>query len=324
MKRSFVFGVIAVAHFVVIGGFLFMQGCQSARTPRVDPPPAPVLPVDEAEEAVERTTPGPRVAPPVEPARPEPSREIQTYTVRSGDILSRIANRYGVSVRELAEINSITDPDSIYAGQTLILPGYARRDVEEPAAREAAPEPSAPRRSAEPGEVYEVVSGDVLSRIAVRHDTTVQEIMELNNLDSTKIIVGQKLRMPAGDGEPAREPESRPERTPTSPVETPEEPADEADEQDEDDLLSELLAPEAESTPQVRDAGERERIQPRSRSTLYSTADYYVYNVSEGEDLMSIAKRFAVDPHELRRINELSRDDRVAPGQQIKIPMSDL
>ncbi len=320
MKKSFVFGVIAVAHFVVIGGFLLMQGCQSAREPRADPPPAPVLPIDEAEETVDRT-PGPRVAPPVEPTRPEPSREIQTYTVRSGDILSRIANRYGVSVRELAEINSITDPDTIYVGQTLILPGYARRDVDDATARETAPETSAPRSSAEPGEVYEVVSGDVLSRIAVRHGTTVQEIMELNNLDSTKIIVGQKLRMPTGDGETAREPETRPKRTPEPSAD----PAAELeDEQDEDDLLSDLLAPEADSTPQVRDPSERERTRPRSRTTLYSTADYYVYNVSEGEDLMSIAKRFAVDPHELRRINELSRDDRVAPGQQIKIPMSDL
>lgn len=300
-----------------------MQGCQSAREPRVDPPPAPVLPIDEAEDMPVRP-PGPRVAPPVEPDRPEPSREIQTYTVRSGDILSRIANRYGVSVRELAEINSITDPDTIYVGQTLILPGYARRDVDEAPVREPVPEPSAPRPSVEPGEVYEVVSGDVLSRIAVRHGTTVKEIMDLNNLDSTKIIVGQKLRMPTGDGAPAREPESRPERTPEPPAETPAEPEEEADDRDEDDILSELLAPEAESAPQVREPRERERTQPRTRSTLYSTADYYVYNVSEGEDLMSIAKRFAVDPHELRRINELSRDDRVAPGQQIKIPMSDL
>lgn len=44
------------------------------------------------------------------------------YVVQRGDTLSRIARRYGVSWRVLAQVNSISNPNRIYAGQQLIIP----------------------------------------------------------------------------------------------------------------------------------------------------------------------------------------------------------
>ncbi len=46
----------------------------------------------------------------------------KTYTVRRGDTLSEIAERFGVSVRELVRVNSIADPSSIRVGQELRIP----------------------------------------------------------------------------------------------------------------------------------------------------------------------------------------------------------
>jgi superfamily II DNA helicase RecQ len=43
--------------------------------------------------------------------------------------------------------------------------------------------------------VYTVKKGDTLSHIAVRHKTTVSEIKRLNNMSSTKIKPGQKLKV---------------------------------------------------------------------------------------------------------------------------------
>ncbi|MEJ2747002.1 MAG: LysM domain-containing protein [Anaerolineae bacterium] len=45
-----------------------------------------------------------------------------TYTVKRGDTLAEICNKYGVSISEVAEINGITDWDHIEVGQVLILP----------------------------------------------------------------------------------------------------------------------------------------------------------------------------------------------------------
>ncbi|MCB1648806.1 MAG: LysM peptidoglycan-binding domain-containing protein [Pseudomonadales bacterium] len=47
--------------------------------------------------------------------------KADSYTVRRGDTLSRIANRFGMSERSLLQANNIDHPDRIYPGQTLSL-----------------------------------------------------------------------------------------------------------------------------------------------------------------------------------------------------------
>jgi LysM repeat protein len=58
----------------------------------------------------------------VEEALPVEIPPQQTYTVQTGDQLAQIARRFGVTWPELAQANNLTNPDQIYAGQTLIVP----------------------------------------------------------------------------------------------------------------------------------------------------------------------------------------------------------
>ena len=58
------------------------------------------------------------------PSRPAAVHEPDyvTYVLRPGDTLSKIADRFGTTVSALAELNHISNPDQIYAGDTIRIP----------------------------------------------------------------------------------------------------------------------------------------------------------------------------------------------------------
>lgn len=100
----------------------------------------------------------------------------QTYTVKRGDTLYGISNQFGVSVADLARINNV-DPSRLQIGQVLIIP-------------------TASGTNPDSSFIYTVKKGDSLYSIAKRYNTTVNDIVKLNNLKSTNLSIGQSLRIP--------------------------------------------------------------------------------------------------------------------------------
>lgn len=84
-------------------------------------------PVVENPENVVETTPteetdkNPDTATKEEPTS-IPTADYITYTVKSGDTLSGIANEYDMTSTELAKYNDITDPESLQIGQKIKIP----------------------------------------------------------------------------------------------------------------------------------------------------------------------------------------------------------
>ena len=118
-------------------------------------------------------------------------RTASTHVVRAGENLSAIARRYGVTVEELVETNGLNNPDLIYAGQVLAIPG-------------AAPAGS---------NVYTIQQGETLSEIAARYGVPVERIMAANNLPNrSSIAEGQQLVIPdavQASAAPAADPAAR-------------------------------------------------------------------------------------------------------------------
>ena len=100
----------------------------------------------------------------------------ETYVVKRGDTLWGISNQYGVSVTELARLNNVT-ADTLQIGQVLIIP---------------ATEGINPNNMF----IYTVQKGDSLYKIATKYNTTVNKIIDINNLTNTNLTIGQKLRIP--------------------------------------------------------------------------------------------------------------------------------
>lgn len=96
-----------------------------------------------------------------------------SYRVRSGDTLSGIAARYGVSMRDLRRWNDLSG-SRIRAGQELIIQPEARGDQ---------------------STTYRVRSGDSLYLIAQRHSVTVSDLKRWNGLRSNKLMPGQTLKI---------------------------------------------------------------------------------------------------------------------------------
>lgn len=104
------------------------------------------------------------------------------YVVQRGDTLAKIAARYGVTAKQITELNDIKNPDLIYTGQKLKVPG-------KPIA--------ATPVSGQSGKTYTVQAGDTLVAIATKFGVTVQSLQQVNNLASAdQIFTGQVLKIP--------------------------------------------------------------------------------------------------------------------------------
>jgi membrane-bound lytic murein transglycosylase D len=112
-----------------------------------------------------------------------------SYTVRRGDSLSVIAERYDTSVSELVAINQLRDRNRIRVGQTLLLP-QPDGSVPTLLVSNQGPQPIPATGR------YEVRRGDTVSFIAKRFSVPIETVLSLNGLnDSGTIYPGQVLQL---------------------------------------------------------------------------------------------------------------------------------
>jgi membrane-bound lytic murein transglycosylase D len=109
---------------------------------------------------------------------------LTLFTVRRGDSLEDLAEAIGASTDVLAQMNSLAG-SKVHEGQTIYLPVRER-------------ELASLLNDDEDDSYYTVVKGDTVYSIARSHDLSVEELIDLNQLDAgQKLRVGQKLRTTA-------------------------------------------------------------------------------------------------------------------------------
>lgn len=99
-----------------------------------------------------------------------------TYTVKAGDTLYKIASNYGVSVDALKSTNNLSS-NTLNIGQVLAIPSTSSQ-------------PSIPSQT------YTVQKGDTLYKIASSYGISVDSLKSFNNLTSNTLNIGQVLRIP--------------------------------------------------------------------------------------------------------------------------------
>lgn len=213
-------------------------------------------------------------------------------TVRPGDTLSRIASRYGTSVREIARLNKINPNGILRVGQKLLVYAPVTRRGNQRVSRSS---------------FYSVRRGDTLYSIARRHGLSVSTLKMWNRLRSNKIYPGQRLRV-------------RPPRTAPAPTKGGTyivQPGD---------TLSEIAQRYGVSIADLRRwnslrssriyAGQRLVVRPKTSPKRRGKK--IVHRVKRGETLSSIARRYGVSVARIKSWNGL-RSNRILSGQRLVI-----
>ena len=113
----------------------------------------------------------------VDTAVQDGSSLLTTYTVRSGDTLTGIASRYGISMMTIWWANHLTSKDALHVGQKLVIPPVN-------------------------GLVVTVQAGDTLESLSAKYSVDSTDILAINQLEDPTLILGQVLIMPDAAGAP--------------------------------------------------------------------------------------------------------------------------
>lgn len=122
------------------------------------------------------------------PPHDDPNQDHLTYTVQPNDTLIKIALRYNLKLTDIVLANQILNPNLIFPGQQLTLPGLSFQATPVPA---ASPTPAA--------QFYTVQVDDSLLTIASNYGVSVGAILLVNGFSNPDLIqIGQVLKIPAG------------------------------------------------------------------------------------------------------------------------------
>lgn len=234
--------------------------------------------------------------------KPSPVFSEGTYTVKSGDYLSQLAEQFGMTWQDLAVINNISYPYIIFPGQVLKTSQEVKTSTPSPTATSIPTSipPASPVPNSVPTEIptviptstpvpaptqnvaaptdnsYTVLSGEHLMQIARKLQLNWQAMAELNGLTSPFTLhPGQVLILPG---------------------------------------------PEAGPPPPPLDSDSPIVNTPTTSTNNNESLSGKTYTVQNGEYIVSIARKLEINWTTLAAINNLTYPYLVYPGQVINLP----
>lgn len=235
----------------------------------------------------------------------------EPYTVRRGDNLSVIADRYNTSVAAIKRVNHLRT-DVIQPGQVLEIPTPTEEY-----------KPHAEHHS------YTVRSGDTLGAIGHKFGVPYGRIKEVNRLRSNTILPGQVLLIPAIPGEGIPLDVNLPSQAATTPVSTDSAPTTSvrpqarpttvtaaasgesttvaASAEDEAETVSDDYEPDETAVPETQEQPEEAELEP------------FTHVVRPGNTLGALATQYQTSVSEIKALNGLT-SDLIRVGQRLRIP----
>lgn len=238
----------------------------------------------------------------------------KNYTVKRGEYLKLIADRYALSNQELAELTpGLTAGSNLMVGQKINVPTQDISVDEVAETKTASKSEKATLSVSYKTEGYKVQRGDTLSSIATKSKISLAELAELNNLKaSSHVQLGQTLKVPATNTVPEQ-----------YVVQS-------------GDSLNAIASKYNLQTGYLADlngisrtaglrAGQRLKLTgtveeaPSKPSKNAKEETPETYTVKSGDSLGNIANRYHLQLDYLAALNGLSRNSSVRVGQRLKL-----
>ena len=240
------------------------------------------------------------------------------HIVKSGESLGSIANKYRISVNQLKTWNKLKNT-TIYPGQKLIVYSSGA-----PMAQAGNSQPV--ERSTEQ-KIHTVKSGENLSLIAKKYQCTVTELKEWNNLKSTNLSVGQKLKVYPPTTQTKSTQTQTLTQTQTTTLTTTSGGYVIYTVKSGDNLWDIAKKFDGVNVEQIRTlnnlssnavlkVGQQLKIKKASSS---SSSGSVVHTVKSGDNLWDISKKYGVSVEQIRKLNGLNSNSVLKIGQKLII-----
>lgn len=216
----------------------------------------------------------------------------RNHTVRKGETLTEIADRYDMSVAELKQLNKLRT-NQVNAGSKLVVAAPENAKPATATARTVVAESE--RLVAPAARMHTVRKGETLVQVASHYGMTVAELKQLNKLRADQVNAGSKLAVAAPEPAMARPASGRSHG--------------EAAEVDNRQTLA-----RADGRKKTEDSADH------SRQASKKSAKLAQYTIRRGDTLVSIAKQFRVEKDDLLRWNRIHGND-IKPGQTLTIQL---
>ncbi len=128
-------------------------------------------------------------------SRSSSTQSSERYLIQAGDTLIGLANRYGISVAELAAANDLSQNAGLIRDKVLTIPakGDASKANESPRSQTTSKNNSNSKST----ESYKIQTGDTLTALANRYQVPIADLASLNGLSSnSRLVAGQTLQVP--------------------------------------------------------------------------------------------------------------------------------
>lgn len=238
--------------------------------------------------------------------------KTKVYSVKRGEYLKVIADRYGLSVQELADLTpNLNSSSALMAGQKINVPLHemATSEIDQPTVTTDS--------KAVKTDSYKVQSGETLGIIATKAKMSVSDLAELNQIKlDAPIFVGQVLKVPVGSIKAVTV-------TPTVSTKTPEYHVVKRGESIAS--LSVKYNISQDRLIEINNLGKAPSIHPGQRINLSddeqpvvaTTPDSYI--AKAGDSVASIAKKFNLQSRYLAELNDLSSTSKLHAGQKLRL-----